>query len=151
MNLFGECIKNEFHRKLVKHCKERSCKLQMDINSSFVILKGEKIAQNEKICDCFIIFSYNSRILLALVELKNKSIHRNEIEQKFKNSLKYAKELMNKCEIKEKDVDLVLILLKKGIKSSEFQVLRDIKFNRRKIFIKKCGIKISEILKIYYN
>ena len=62
-----ERIKSNFAEEMVTHCSERSCKLKLVGLSDYVVLKGEKMRGDCKICDC-LIFTENADGLIGLVE-----------------------------------------------------------------------------------
>ena len=49
-----DLIKNNFANAIVRRCSERNCKLGLNGLSNYIILKGERVCQNRKICDCII-------------------------------------------------------------------------------------------------
>lgn len=65
-------------------CVERGCKLKVGSDSEFLILKGEAVDPNHKMCDC-LMFGSDGKIVL--VELKHSVQHVREIFEKFEKSV----------------------------------------------------------------
>ena len=60
-------IKSNFAEEMVTHCSERSCKLKLVGLGNYVVLKGEKMRGDCKICDG-LIFTENADGPIGLVE-----------------------------------------------------------------------------------
>lgn len=61
-------IRSKHRSSLVSSCCEQGCTLDMKGMKDFVILKGEKISDKERMCDC-IIFDGKNGVSVSLVEL----------------------------------------------------------------------------------
>jgi hypothetical protein len=134
---------------MVTHCSERSCKLKLVGLGNYVVLKGEKMRGDCKICDC-LIFTENADGLIGLVELKSKNANATEIEEKLTNGLEIASRLLEKCGIKYVNVDFYLIVLSKNWRSSEYQVIksRKVQFRGKRydIIPRKCGLSFLDLI-----
>jgi len=90
------CIKNNYNNAVVTRCSEKGCELRLDGLKNYVVLKGEVICHDRKICD-YIIFKINSSIIIGIVELKSKTAHPGEIEEKLTNGSKMALNILTEC------------------------------------------------------
>jgi len=122
-----ECVKQnpELEDKIVNHCAEGNrCKLKLDGMNERIILKGECLCSNQKICDCFVFVEEVDLGIVALVELKSRSVHASEIEEKLENSLERAIEILDDCGVSVGDVRIYLIVLAKNWRSEEHRKIR---------------------------
>ncbi len=146
------CLENEFADEIINKCEENKCKLMLNEFENKIILKGEKLFNNIKICDCLIFISHNDQILIPLVELKSKNINSSSIIEKFNNSITEAENIITKCNINNNSCKYYIILLVKSWRSSsEFRTItsQKIKFKgiHYNIIPKKCGSSFSDIPK----
>jgi len=90
-------IKSKCCDAVVSHCSEKGCTLKLTGLSNFVILKGEKLSKNRKICD-HVIFIGNDRTIIVIVEFKSRNARPSEIEKKFTNCSTAALDILEKCD-----------------------------------------------------
>jgi len=90
-----DCIKDNYCDAAVSHCAEKECKLRLTGLDNYVILKGEKICKDRKICD-HIIFVGNDLILIIVVEFKSRNARPREIEEKLVNCSRAAVDILEK-------------------------------------------------------
>lgn len=55
-----DCIKEEYCDAIVLNCAEKGCKIDLREIENYIILKGEKICKDRKICDHIIFIGNNS-------------------------------------------------------------------------------------------
>jgi len=110
----------ELEDKIVSSCTERGskCKLKLGGMNEHIVLKGELLCSDQKICDCFVFAKEVDLGIVALVELKSRSVHASEIEEKLENSLERAIEILDDCGVSVKDVRIYLIVLAKNWSSN---------------------------------
>ena len=89
------CIKNNYTNAIISRCFEMGCELKLDGFNEYVILKGEKIRRNMKISDCIIFIKDN--FIIAIIELKSRTIHASEIVSKLTNASKIALNILKEC------------------------------------------------------
>jgi hypothetical protein len=116
---FIECIRERFGNSAIKHCKEKGCNLNLENIRNHIILKGEKICRNRKICDCIIFIERNGKIIVVIVELKSRTVHVNEVVEKLQNALQVASEILNSCNSGNHKVEFILTILAKKWSSKE--------------------------------
>ena len=148
-----DCINIEFADKTIKRCSERGtgCKLKLDASYEHVILKGEKICNDRKICDCIIFVNQNDTIIVGIVELKSKHIDASAIEEQLTNGSKIALKILKKCPDTYSESNFYPIVLAKGWgRASKHAVMKNIKIQfgskKRRIITKKCGDSFLEII-----
>ena len=116
-------VKNRYKNAVIEKCRDSGCGLQINKKGDFVILKGEKIVPESKICDC-IIFRNDKKIIIA--ELKSTSIRVNDVIEKFSNSGKKAREIA--ADLNNNDTRMYFVLLaKKYGSNSSTRLLKDVK------------------------
>jgi hypothetical protein len=118
-----DCIKGDFGREIVNQCSERSCKLKLTGLSDYVILKGERICNNRKICDCIIFTMGDEYIVIGVVELKSRTAHSSEIEEKLTNGSEVALNILEKCNDEHLKFDFYHTVLSKKWSSSELRII----------------------------
>lgn len=142
-------IKNKFPRATVQRCFERGCELRLDGLPRHVVLKGEILSTEKRINDC-VIFVRNNPIPIGIVELKSKTIHSSEIEEKLTNGGKIALSIIKECPIRNKKCEFYPIVLHMGCDSSEFRIITKRKISiagrRHDIIVKRCGVTFAEII-----
>lgn len=145
-----KAIKNTFADSLIRKCEEKGCKLRVNKLKHYVILKGEKICSNRKMCDCIIFTEKKNRIIIGIVELRSKTIHANEIKEKLDNGSKVAMNILERCCSSKLEFDFYHVVLSKKWKTSEYKVITnkniDFKGKRYKILPKRCGCSFYEII-----
>jgi len=151
-----ECVMQnpELEEKIVNRCAEGNrCKLKLDGMNEHIILKGERLCSNQKICDCFVFVEEVDLGIVALIELKSRSVHASEIEEKLENSLERAIEILNDCSVSVKDVRIYLIVLAKNWRTVEHRKIGRLTINIRGIkegiITGKCDISLRDIILKY--
>lgn len=145
-------IKNNFARAAVTRCFERGCELKFNGLDKYVVLKGERVCRDRKMCDC-IIFKARGYIIIGIAELKSKTAHSSEIVEKLTNGSEIALDILKEGVIKYKRSLMYqfchLVLCKKW-HTSEYKVISrekiTVKGKRYDIILKRCGVSFSEII-----
>lgn len=152
MNLIQTLEKNYYYA-IVKKCSESNCKLGLKNLSNFIILKGEKLTTNQKICDC-IIYLQEKCVYVVLVELKSRTLHATEIIDKLTNGLIISQEIIKGVGLNISQIKFIPLLLSLSKNTSEYRVLTskriDFQGKKYKILLKKCGIILSEVLQNFF-
>ncbi|MEW6201738.1 MAG: hypothetical protein AB1546_07175 [bacterium] len=144
-------IRNNYANSTSPDCSEQNCKLKLDRLKNYVVLKGEKLEQKSKICDC-IIFAMEEQLIVGMVELKSRTIHVRELVEKLTNGTKIAFYILNKCNYTQKQFEFYhLVLAKHRHRADHNKLTRKEKVKIRgkeyKILSKKCGESFSTIIK----
>ncbi len=143
------CIKKDFADTVIPRCSEMGCKLKLNNLNSHVVLKGESICHNRKICDC-IIFARDNPVIIGIIELKSRNIHSSEIEEKLTNGSEIALDILKKYCDNDTKFEFYHIALCKSWRSSEYKVIENKKIvvNGKKydIILKKCGESFSMLI-----
>ena len=90
-------------------CCDSGCRLRIDVKEGLVILKGENLVSQTKICDC-IIFQNNKKI--TMVELKSSSLNVSSILEKLTNGGEKSLEIADKVGITEPPLCFILLAKK---------------------------------------
>ena len=146
---FINCIKNNFSNAIRVSCRERRCKLSLNGLSNHVVLKGEKICTDRKICDC-IVFAIDNCVIIGIVELKSKDIHASEIVKKLTNGSEIALNILERCKSNYMKFEFYHLVLWKSCDPTEYEVITSrriiIRGKKHKIIPKRCGSSFSEII-----
>ncbi len=148
-----EFAREKFARFNKDKCEERDCKLSIGITKkrNYIILKGDEIYKDRKMCDCIILIR-KGKCFLVIAELKNRDIDAGDIVEKHRNSLKFARELVKQSVNRLEEIEYYPVLLHKGVKTVEIRRFRQkrnkIRFckDHRFIIIKKCGSTLSDVI-----
>lgn len=81
-NMLTSKVKEAYEYAVKPTCCEGTCKLRFNMKEKYVILKGEKLVSQGKICDC-IIFQNDGTIVM--VELKSHSLDVSSIVKQLTN------------------------------------------------------------------
>ena len=139
------CIENTCPCAVVCDCSEGGCTVKIDVENH-VILKGEKICRDQKICD-HIVFTENNNILVFVVEFKSRNVDAHDIEEKFFNCWEKAKEILESARIFK--YAFYYIIIAKSWRSIERKRISKIKLpssGKREIIVRKTGVSISSII-----
>ncbi len=143
-----DCIREEFSdAKIIRRrCEEQGCRIEIDGQTDYVVLKGEQICQKQSICDC-IIFMQDC---ICLVELKSKTVHATEIREKLNNGLRLALDILEqKCKAASTKFPVYLVVLAKAWNVTECKKIGKTKIEFKgisyQIKIKRCGVSFSEL------
>ena len=144
-----ECIRTNFSEAVVPRCSDMGCTLELDGLPNSVVLKGEKIATDRKICDC-LVFAVRNRVLIGVVELKSKTVHADEVVEKLTNGTETALQVLDRCGNDRMKPQVYNLVLAKRWDGSEYRVLtnRKVMVRGRKYLIlpKRCGVSFSGII-----
>lgn len=99
-------VKKAYKYAVEPTCCESKCKLEMDVKGEYVILKGEKMVTQGKICDC-IIFQNNGTI--AMAELKSRSLSVSSIVEKLTNGGNKAVKIATNVGAKRFNLHFILL------------------------------------------
>lgn len=142
-------IRSDFPHALRRHCSERGCTLRLDGLRNRVVLKGEEICQDRKMCDC-IIFVVNSSVIIGIVELKSKTVHTSEVADKLTNSSEIAFGIFEKYADKHTKPRIHYLLLHKGLDPSEHRKIQkrriEVRGEERNIVTIPCGDFFSRVI-----
>ena len=143
------CIESDFINAIIARCSEKGCSLRLNGLSNHVVLKGERICKDRRICDC-IIFTRDNCIIIGVVELKSKTIHSTEIVEKLTNGSEIALGILEECSDNDMKFEFYHLVLSKRMPPSEFRVITSEKIivrgKRYDIVPKKCGISFSALI-----
>ncbi len=148
-----DCINIKFADKKIERCSEKGtgCKLKLNASYEHSIIKGEKICNDRKICDCIIFVNYDNTLLIGIVELKSKHIDASDIKEKLTNGSEIALKILEECPDTCNTSEFYPIVLAKGWgRASKHAMIRDAKIQfgseRRRIITKKCGDSFLDII-----
>lgn len=134
---------------IIGSCSEHGCKLVLNDIGNHVVLKGERICQDRKMCDC-IVFAHTQGMIISIVELKGRTAHASEIVEKLTNGSLAALSILEKCSSHRLRFEFYHIVLCKSWSVSEYIVInsRKIKFRGKKydILQKRCGVSLGRLL-----
>lgn len=143
------CIKNNYTNAIIPRCYKMGCHLGLNGLNNYVILKGERICTDRKICDC-IIFTSDNYIIIGIVELKSKTVYASEIIEKLANGIKTALDILEEGNDNCMKFEFYPIVLYKSLHPAEYKVITSrkikVKGKRYNIIPKKCGISFSTVI-----
>jgi hypothetical protein len=143
-------ITNCFGNSIVNRCRDEGCEFKAHGTKNLIVVKGEKLCPNRKVCDCIIFVPRGIRLAVFLVELKSSGHHVSHIIEQLTYGYEKAVEYL-------KDMDLFLLsdfsflVLTKKRKYPQFTMLSESRIDRagkKRILVKNCGFSLSELLKI---
>jgi hypothetical protein len=136
---------------IVEKCCENDCKFIINSDIKPIILKGEKIFKQKKICD-YIIFIDGDIIKFCLAELKSKTSHPSDIEAQLQNGADVIQNILNIINITCLPQNFYPLVLHKGMNNNAWRLLVKIKINvagrKVPIDIQRCGAKLKSVLEI---
>lgn len=134
-----------------RSCSETGtgCNIKL-LGLNCIVLKGEEQAQNyEKMCDCFI-FDDRNTLTVHLVELKSKTSHASDIEEKFRNGLNGCNRILAKISPNKQHMPK-LVLAACSYRRPEKRRLKQIVLwvNNKpcRLNLERCGLELSRLCK----
>lgn len=145
----GSQLNNIFKDAAIDKCCERKCKLGLRGISNYSILKGEKIASGQKMCDCVIIHDVSPPRII-LVELKSGGIRFEQIVEKFENGLQLLAQTDRTVQEKQTYNVKMLLLVKRRQPKTFYTRIRahklEMKGRKHSIITLRCG---AELVNVY--
>ena len=141
-------IKRDFAHALRSRCSENRCTLGLAGLRERVILKGDNIHQDRRMCDC-IVFMVDDSVIVGIVELKGKTVHASEIIDKLANSSEVALKIIEKYaanHIRPEFYHLVLSLSQRGIELKKIKKGIRVRGRKHEITSRRCGTSFSDVI-----
>ena len=143
------CVRDRFSGAVVQECSERGCNLDLAGLGNIVVLKGERIYSDRKMCDCVIFAEKEGKAIVCAVELKSKLADAEEVVEKLSNGLKASLEILGECS-RVPNPSLYPIVLARSYRGPEHKVLRHRKVElvgkRHRVILGRCGLPLSRII-----
>jgi len=149
-------IRSTYSYATIEKCSEKGCSLRINnkVRNSIVILKGEKITRNYKVCDCLIFIERKRDLIVMIVELKRKSIDVSVIKEKFENTIDLLNDIISNLNLRSPK-DFFPVLLYERMRGPEFSMLKRLRLHfaceTRYLILEKCGVDLSQIMKYCHN
>jgi len=128
-------------------CRDEGCSLTTDGIPAHVILKGEALLDDWKMCDC-IIFISRQPLLIVMAELKSKTVSVTSVMEKLTNATDFVQVVMG--HLKVQDYSLVHVVLARRWDTSEYRVLtcRRVQCGgkRHPVIPRRCGDRLAAVL-----
>ena len=116
-------VKQKYSHAVIRVCKDEGCRVSNKSLRDYVILEGEALVQNKKICDC-IFFARLDGLVVCVVELKAGEVsHAKDVVKKLANGAAAALDIIRKCGGKGGRFELLAFVLSGGMSSSAYRVL----------------------------
>ena len=146
------CIKSKSDDAVTPRCSEGGCELKLDGLKKYIVVKGDKICKDRKICDCIIFTEIDNLPTIGVIELKSKTVHANEVVEKLDNGSKIALDILEKCSDNRLKYEFCHIVLCRRWSSSEYIAIKSrkiaIRGNKCSIIPKRCGVSFSAVISL---
>ena len=133
------------------NCREQGCRLCLTGISNCVVLKGEAVVKDKKMCDCIVIHAAHPP-RTALVELKSGNVKHNQVAEKFSNALDLVPRAEQVAFGSEKCRLSLLLLVKHRQHRSFYALWRRQKFKIRgapyTVRVLPCGTELADAYKM---
>ena len=143
------CVRDRFSGAVVQECSEHGCSLALAGLGNIVVLKGERIHSDRKMCDCVIFAEKEGRAVVCAVELKSRLADAEEVVEKLSNGLRASLEILGECS-GAPNPSLYPIVLARSWRGPEHRVLRsrrvELVGKRHRIILGRCGFSLSRII-----
>jgi len=145
-----EVIKGNLTHAVVERCAEQHCELRLDGLSNYVVLKGEQVCPDRRMCDCIIFVATESGVTIGIVELKSKTAHASEVIEKLTNASESALEILDGCGVRTAKPEFWHLVLSKRWDASEYRVITNRKIivggKKYPVIPKRCGTCFSAVI-----
>ncbi len=151
---FIDLVRERYSCAIINPCKEMGCEIKLSGYENYIILKGEKICQNGKMCDCIIIIESKDAISFIIVELKNKCAKVSDIEEKFDRGFLKISELeqffLSTCKKPKKKCKIFPVIIVESWRVQEKKMLKSrripYKGHNYDIYDGKCNSFLKDIM-----
>ena len=132
------------HAIIIDQCAEEGCRA---VNPSFphIIIKGESLAATgEKAVDCVFFIDKERSLFIALVELKRRSYHINDVCEKLANSERHAKAIAGAAGIRKARIQRAVFCTggHPRVNTAEYVILA----KRTGAVLKRCGSAVDALI-----
>ncbi len=143
------CLDDSQKRAERRRCREGKCSLRLKEVGDFLLVKGDLLRSDVKMCDC-IIFLQTPAPTLVLAELKAKTVHAREVGEKMRNAVDTLADLIARCPSFRACSRFLALALAKRWTRSERKMLEQeqVSFAGKEHDIRhvRCGARLSELL-----
>ncbi len=113
-------IKEKYKSCLTDNCVKNKCKIFLgNLRDYAVIIDGDLYKENfnmtDKICDCFIFYHDNAKIIVGIIECKGRNVKTSLVEEQLNKSAEIVQKILVEVGIRESQV--LPIILSKAISS----------------------------------
>jgi len=147
-DLMVERVRDSWRSAVVRRCAESGCSLGLGGLPKHTVLRGEKLVRNTRICDG-LVFVGGSTLLVALVELRSRTVDVSAVKDKLENGTRMVTSWMKRLDCR--GYELYHIVLAKKWRTPDYEALRTrpIKYQGRRYYIipAKCGVSLAELLR----
>ncbi|MBM4031136.1 MAG: hypothetical protein FJ291_05055 [Planctomycetes bacterium] len=132
-----------------QRCCEAGCELRLEGLPPFILLSGERIApdQARRMCDC-VVFVEQGPIHVALVELKGKTVHADEVVEKLRNSSEAVLGMFRDCSLRVSQRSIHFLVLARRWSRPQLKVLQSkhvtVAGVKHGILSKRCGFSLAD-------
>ena len=145
-------IREKYAHAVRCKCEESGCRLGLKNLAEYVILRGDNLCSDQRMCDC-IVFHARRSIIIGVVELKSKTVHARTVVKKLQNSSKMASTIMGECFGEHQQFEILPIVLAKSWAPVEMRILARgktrVKGKKQDILMRRCGEDFSGIMSGY--
>lgn len=150
---FLDCVEEHFDHS-VTGCREEGQRYKINLRNlgAHLIVKGDKILEADKSCDCIIFVPAGKCVRVVVVELKGKPSDVRDFVVKFRNTCQLTKRMIEKCNKGGHTIEFFPILYHNGIGGMQKRELRKennkITFGKQKyhIILKEYKSPLTEVL-----
>lgn len=141
-------IRNAMGGAVVNTCSEMGCELSCGGLTEFVVLKGELVASDRRMCDC-LVFVAARPIVIGVAELKSRVAHANEVMEKLCNGSTVAVNILRRY-TQGHDYRLCHVVLSRRWNVPEYRVITGrwifVGGKRYPVLAKRCGFSLRDAI-----
>lgn len=143
-------IRTTYPAAKIASCRERDCELRLDGLRTFLVLKGERLTRDRRVCDCIVFAKLNRIVVVGLIELKHRIAHASEVREKLINASEIAFDILRACGTPENEFEFIHVVLATRWSSSEYRAIVGRKLRIRgqtfNIRAKGCGTSFRSLI-----
>lgn len=143
-------VSDLFGHAIVPRCRDQGCRIGCAKLPRHAILKGEILVADRPMCDCVIVID-SSPVVVALVELRSRSVDATKVVKKLQNATAVATQIMARIGLT--DYVLAHMVLARGWRTSEYRVLTSNSVahlgRHYHILPRRCGCELNDVLKVF--
>jgi len=135
----------------IQKCCESRCTLRLDDLRPFILLKGEKVRPQQRMCDC-IVFLERDSLIMAMAELKSGTVDVSQVVEKLRNGSRAAIAIVHAASGTQRDIGACFVVLARRWHRSEHKLLTHksnrirVEGTKHPILPRRCGTRLSGLL-----
>ena len=140
-------IRKDYPKAVERECRDEGKKLKKGRAGEIVILHGENLKPgSQPICDCIALRETSSQIIVAIVELKSKTIRPSRAIKQLKGCYQFVKKMLQSYRVKDEMVSYRFAIFAEQRSASDMKLIRRADIGGESVVTKKYTDTLGSLL-----